>query len=454
MHTVIVTIPNGAVSYGLLRTGFLAALLSGGGVRVILLVPPYREEYYKKEFMGRTDVIVESAPTDRYKKFEERANRVLRQSIPTTTIYNRQMHAFYSKRGFVRWFWLCATRAMWLLGHVRPWRRFLRFLYSFSPCSAYMPIIDTHKPDLVFATTLYDRMDLGLMKAARRKGVRIVGMTKSWDSITSKCFLAVHPDHLLVQNELLRREAVSYMDYPEQRVTVCGIPQFDFYFHKNILMPRDEFLRTIGVAPTEHYVLFGGEGLDLFPGECEVLSALANAMGSDPRYARTKVLYRPHPNYPWCERASELSNVIVDMPGKRIQDTAGGWEFETDDIQHLVNSIFHADALITMASTLVLEAAILDRPSIGIAFDGEKKLPFYLSVERYYCTNHFSNVVATGAVRVVRDRAELLDAVAAYHANPALDTEGRRTLVREQVHFTDGKSAERLAFRIREILSL
>ncbi|MEY4747486.1 MAG: hypothetical protein RLZZ416_535 [Candidatus Parcubacteria bacterium] len=450
MNTVLITIPSAPLSQGFLRTDFLEHLRD---VRIVLIVPPFKKEYYAAEFRGRESIIVEAAP-EAYRKFEDIAHRLLRQSIPSTTISMRQMHAFYSKRGLARWSWFLSTRVLWLLGHIRLWRELLRKFYALAPYRAYEPLIERYKPDLVFATTLFDRMDLGLTRAARRRGIPIVGMPKSWDSLTSKCFTPMKPDLMLVQNEITKREAMAYSDMPEARLRVVGIPQFDFYFEKSLLKPREAFLREIGIAAGKRYVLFTGGGLALFPDECEVLSAIHERMSADPTLSDTVLVYRPHPNYGWCTEAASWSNIVIASSHKKVYATTGGWEFERDDLQYLFNSIYHADVVLHMASTLAIEIALLDRPMIGIACDGERQKPFYRSSERYYHTSHFEPMSASGGMKIARTVDEIMAAIIAYRRDPSLDAEGRKRIVREEVVYTDGKAAARIAKHIREILAI
>ena len=178
MKTILITIPSAPLSQGFLRTDFLEHLLHGD-VRVVLIVPEYRKAYYEQEFRGRERIVVEAAPEPPYKRFEDMVDRFLRQSIPTRTIANRQRHALATSTGIVRYVRFCGVRALWILGHLRAWREFLRFLYRFSPHRAYAPLLKRFTPDLVFVTTLFEPMDLGLIKAARRRGIAVVGMPKS-----------------------------------------------------------------------------------------------------------------------------------------------------------------------------------------------------------------------------------------------------------------------------------
>lgn len=421
----------------------------------MLLVPPFKKEYYTNQFSKRSNVVIEAAPMHRYKRVEDIVHRLLRQSIPSTTIYNRQMHALYGPKSVFRKVpSFIGTRILWILGHSRLWREFLRFLYSFSPYAAYLPLIDQYKPDLIFVTTLFDRMDLGLMKAARKRRVKTVGMPKSWDSITSKCFMPIKPSVMLAQNEIIKGEAIRFGDMPSESICVVGIPQFDFYF-KSMIVPRDEFLRTIGVPEGGKYILFTGGGLDLFPDECEVLGGIVKQMEKDPAYAGYSLVYRPHPNYGWCEGvASSSKRVIVASSYKRIRETASGWEFEQDDIRYLLNSLHHADVVLHMASTIAIETAVLDRPMVGIACDGATQKPFYRSSERYYSTDHYAVLARSGGMKIARTEEKIMESISLYLHDQSLDKKGRERIVKDELVYTDGKSGERIARKIREILTV
>ncbi len=453
MRTILITIPSAPLSQGFLRTNFLDTLLEGGDTRAVLLVPQYREDYYKEEFGTSPNIVIEAAPEPPYKRFEDRVDRFLRQSIPTRTIYNRQMHGLVSSTGTLRWARFCGVRILWMLGHLRAWRTFLRFLYGFSPYRAYLPLIDRLQPNLIFVTTLMDPMDLGLMKAARRRGTVVVGMPKSWDNLTSKCFMIAHPDHLLVQNSITKNEAVRYADFPESQITVCGVPQFDFYFQNDQIVPRDTFLEKIGLSSEDRYVLFAGEGTDIFVDECEVLEMISDLCSSDSALGGRKIAYRPHPNYRYCvQTLADRKNIVLAAAQKVLKNTGGGWEFEPADIRYLLSLLQHADAIMLVASTLAIEAALLDKPVIGIAFDGKINKPFFRSIRRYYHTTHFDNIVQTSGIRLAENISGLENILRTYIEHPSTDAGGRKRIVSEQVGFTDGKSAERIARALVQLL--
>jgi hypothetical protein len=66
------------------------------------------------------------------------------------------------------------------------------------------------------------------------------------------------------------------------------------------------------------------------------------------------------------------------------------------------------------------------------------------SARRYYSFTHYVNITNRGAVRVAQSPADMVRDIAAYLADPSLDSAGRRQVVLDQCQFTDGKSAERV----------
>jgi hypothetical protein len=80
-----------------------------------------------------------------------------------------------------------------------------------------------------------------------------------------------------------------------------------------------------------------------------------------------------------------------------------------------------------------------------VSFDGECDSDFVRSARRYYEFTHYVNITRHRAVRVATTPDDLVIDVNRYLADPSLDSEGRRRVVKEQCQFLDGRSAERVA---------
>ena len=143
---------------------------------------------------------------------------------------------------------------------------------------------------------------------------------------------------------------------------------------------------------------------------------------------------------------TNLPHVIIEKPFRDTVKVADGLAIDVmpEHQKHLGDTLCHADVVVNVASTISIEACIFDTPVVNICFDGPGESPYVKSARRYYSFTHYVNITSRDAVRVATSPAEMVDAVAAYLANPALDAAGRKQVVLDQCQFTDGRSAERV----------
>jgi CDP-glycerol glycerophosphotransferase (TagB/SpsB family) len=437
MKTIFITIFGGAIARNILRTDVLKILKSE--LKIILLVPNSKKEYYEKEFADK-NIIIESFP-GKIKKMDKLFFHLGFESLHTKTVTNRQKNYLKNTSDYKGYI---IRRIFWFFGQFKLFREFLRGFYYIIPSKNFRELLRKYKPILVFAPNSISPEDIQLLKEAKKKNIKTLGMVKSWDSLTSKTFLAVKPDHLIAHNEIIKKEAEVFSDYPQSRVFVSGVPQFDIYFDKKNILSREEFFKKIKADPSKKLIFFCASGGWIAPTDGDIAQILDQAIRSQKIKIPTQVLLRPHPKYEVDSKVKEYSNIIIDYPGKHLGLGLGSWEFEEDDMLHLLNSLYHCDLMINTVSTVTIEACIFDKPVINIAFDGFQKKPFFESVARFYTSNHYSNIVRTGGVSVVHDKEEMVEAINSYFLKPDINNNGRAKIVKEQCQFIDGKSGERI----------
>jgi CDP-glycerol glycerophosphotransferase (TagB/SpsB family) len=168
------------------------------------------------------------------------------------------------------------------------------------------------------------------------------------------------------------------------------------------------------------------------------------------------LLVRLHPRDD-LDRYDEFRGVphlIIEKPFKKTVKSGDGLDVDitADNQQHLADTLRHSDVVVTVASTIAIEASIFDTPVIDISFDGETPAEFAKSARRYYQFTHYANITRQGAAPVADTPEALVGHVSRYLGDRSLDREGRRRVVADQVQFTDGKSNERIAkFVIEEL---
>jgi CDP-glycerol glycerophosphotransferase (TagB/SpsB family) len=115
-----------------------------------------------------------------------------------------------------------------------------------------------------------------------------------------------------------------------------------------------------------------------------------------------------------------------------------------DDHARLTSSLAHADGCLNIASTLSLDAAILDRPVICLDFTTEPQSPRDMLYAEYGA-EHYAPLVASGGIRLAHSWEELLDLMTAAIDAPARDRHLRERMVEDECGPVDGHAAERVA---------
>jgi CDP-glycerol glycerophosphotransferase (TagB/SpsB family) len=111
----------------------------------------------------------------------------------------------------------------------------------------------------------------------------------------------------------------------------------------------------------------------------------------------------------------------------------------------------YSDVMVNYFSTLGLEAAICDVPTIHIGYD---KFTYHISPMAWSSTGarntHNQDQQRRAASKVVTSDEELVSAIETYLQNRALDREERREYALSECGYLDGKSMARLAELVAE----
>jgi hypothetical protein len=303
----------------------------------------------------------------------------------------------------------------------------------------YRPVlVIAANPGLVFS-------EVPLLRTARRRGVRSMAIDPSWDNFTNKLIPVRQVDRLVVWNEIMKAQAVSLHGYDPSAISVAGAPQFDLHFRART--PRAEFFARVGADPDRKLIALTTTPRSLYSHHDHVLRELVKAMESG-RLTNAQVLVRLHPRdeVDAYQEFAHTPHVIVEKPFRDTVTVADGLAIDVmpENQKHLGDTLFHADVVVNVASTISIEACIFDTPVVNINFDGPDASPYVKSARRYYSFTHYVNITSRGAVRVATSPEDLVRDVAAYLADPALDAAGRKQVVLDQCQFTDGRSAERV----------
>ncbi|MEW6577692.1 MAG: CDP-glycerol glycerophosphotransferase family protein [Chloroflexota bacterium] len=311
-------------------------------------------------------------------------------------------------------------------------------------------------PDLLWSTAYITSDEHAYVMAAHDLDIPVLASILSFDNLTSRTSYLQRFYHYTVWSEWMKQQLVRFYPhvFPEQ-VTVTGTPQFDFHRRKEYCLTRQETLALLGLAANVRYFVYGASTRQLAPEEPGLVRLLAQWISKDERLKNHKVIVRLHPLDDWTRWQSGngcLDSVIFSGAWTTRPDS-GGWAFITPEEQmRLVSLLIHADACINIASTIGLDAAVLDRPVIGIDFRNEPQAPRDLLYDEYY-TEHYLPLIESGAVKVASSWDQLMDLLNEAVLSPDRYQENRRQAVRKLCGVVDGHAATRLASTVLDLLT-
>jgi len=249
------------------------------------------------------------------------------------------------------------------------------------PLAAIEELFDRFMPVYcVVPTPLADPLCQEVVWACDAADVPCVLLQSGWADLSSSGRAYARTALLGCWGPQSRKYAAALQRVPRRRTELVGAP------HLDLLQPAstEEVGRlrgALGVHSRERLLLFGGaRQFD----EIRILRCLDAAI-SEGRLRRTKVVYRPHP---WRARRQhdssfleyQWSHVVLDpeMRQRYLQEQAEPGYLERHapafDMAYLSTLLSASDAVISAMSTLLVEALILDKPTMALAFsDGESR---------------------------------------------------------------------------------
>lgn len=313
----------------------------------------------------------------------------------------------------------------------------------------YGSLFEKYKPDVILITYPFSYHTYPILRRAAKKMIPIIAYVPSWDNLTSKWEVPAKFTKMIVWNQIMKNEAVEFLDYRPEDVQICGIPQFDLYADRSIIIPKKDFLKTIGADPKKKVLLYATGTPALYKDEAEIVEVIYEAMMEGKFSKPCQLLIRLHPRRDLKDfaRFEGKKDILVQTPGEASSAFAKSgyfWVSDIADYRILANTIANCDVMINIASTVTIEACILDKPVVNIGFDGKQQREYQESVRRYFDYTHYRPILESGGVKVAWSKDELIKIVNAYLENPTLDTEGRRKVVEEQCYKIDGRSLERM----------
>jgi hypothetical protein len=403
--TIFLTVQTGMVVRDLLRCGPLERVLAHPDARVVLLTPGARDPAFAAEFAHER---LTAVPLEPY--------------APTAMVWRLMNRRWRHAR----------TPAMADAVHR------LEQLLIPTP-SAYARLFDEYQPSLVVSGDPLRPGDANLIATARRRSIPSLGSVRSWDNILKH--LRTRPDALTVWNACNAREAVEVDRVRPHQVTQVGAPQLDVYFSADA--PQIT-AAELGLDPRKKTLLLATSSFTYDSDQTYLVDMLLEAIRNGDIRQPLQIVLRLHPDDKVGRylKYRHTPEVILDVPERFLATL--GWTMTQADLERMAALLRHTDVMVNFATTVTLEAAIVDTPTLLVAFSPIDPAEMQRYVVGLHFKMHYRSLVDRRLVPVAWDRDQLVSWVNRYLDDPTLYRPQRAAIVADWVQFTDGASGQRL----------
>lgn len=355
----------------------------------------------------------------------------------------RMMHDVLGNKGRNRAFYIRRKLARINKYALNKWIQFEEHIF-FPPPEEYIEYFNNSKPVLLLTTHAHLIKEAELISAAHRCGVPTLGIVRSWDNVHKG--IRSRPEKLTAWNEINKRELVKLEGYRPEDILITGAPQFDQYFLKENIKPRKQFFREKGLDEKRPLIFYASLGY-FFSGndETEWMDRLLELMDAGELTGYPQVICRLHPwsRYEHFEKYGSHPDVRLSYCNRYWP--ALTWYMTTEDMIDMANMLAHCDLVITPGSTVTLEAAIFNKPTLVPIFHTYQ----FERMKNYFNTwvlgKHFGRIEKLNLVPFAKTLEEFKPKINKCLSEPHWYREGRSQIVKDYIHFTDGKATERIA---------
>lgn len=293
-------------------------------------------------------------------------------------------------------------------------------------------------------------------REAKRSGLFVVAAITNYDNILNMGYRGFMPDYLAVWSKLMADDAMRLQHIPASRIEVTGPIQYDRYFAP-LPISREEFLCSKGLDPARKTILYaGGVNITRYF-EFYSLFVAPEKVGRRSPY---NLVIRPYPHVKllsspgWkileklfaraegvfmSNSLTESSDNLAEAELRRDLETTPG-------IDDLYCWLKYSDVLINYFSTISLEAAICDLPTIHVGYDSYQFGHRYDLTEGFHQRQtHNRRKLRLAAAKIAKDESELIKLLDQYLGDKTIDCENRHEYALSECEHMDGQSTTRLA---------
>jgi hypothetical protein len=446
-------VPSGFTARYFLRTEILPTLKQYD-IRIVIVTPNADEDYFREEFECEK-VFVEPFELEKVRSYRFRIQgltKMIRSFVgkkgADVTCLDTRLGIYLSQSGYSKVKKSLIKGMIYALRDSILLRKLWIFLeYRCINGNFHEHLFKKYRPVLLITSSLgnmwYDSL---IMHEAKQHGVKVLSVILSWDNPSTKGMGGAKANYVLVWTEKMKEELSAYFDVNSEKIHVGGIAHFDIYRQNQDIFDKERIFKRFGLNPDRKLILVGTKSPTSYPYNPDVVEILAEAIKKEKFAVPCQILVRLHPNH--FRSKGDLSKFHREMERYRgLQERYGHiyldvpevvsnklpMDMPREEIIKLASILRNTDVLVTMFSTLMLEASLCNVPVVNAGmFAHNVNLDIRDATAASF--PHISRVLATGGVRTCFTPEEMIRDINRYLIDPTLDKEGRERIVQNECY--------------------
>ncbi|OGD68221.1 hypothetical protein A2996_02150 [Candidatus Campbellbacteria bacterium RIFCSPLOWO2_01_FULL_34_15] len=446
--TIFIVTFHAYIAKNILNTDIFKILSKNNNLRIVIFVNENKVDYFKNLYQSDNVIIEGLNPVILLNNKHHFFNRVSKYLIDSHYLHYKRVQKKDTNKNFLKYLrFIFETLVVKIFSNTPYLYKVFRYSYiKFGYQNLLGLYFKKYNPNVIFCTDVFDMSNTIFSQEAKRNNVLTIGMVRSWDNCYSKGLLKVVSDKFIVNNETIKDELIKKQFVGDTPIFIGGLPQFDRFLREERQL-KEEFSKDIGVnLKNKKLIVFAPAGSILSDTDDQICEIIRDSIKNGKLLHNVHVHVRNHPNHPAdLDRFKSDDNFTIETPGRSFgNDNLKEKELTKEEGKHLADTLYNADLIIWVATTLGIDAVVFDKPQIVINFDGFEKREYYHSVKKYHDEDHMKKMLDLGGATVVNNPEELIFWINQYLSNPSLNRDKRKLMAEQQLWKLDGKSGERI----------
>lgn len=348
------------------------------------------------------------------------------------------------------WVYYAIYQLIKIAPFIRTW--FLRYEDRLLRSDTADALIKEIEAGLVVATYPVNISEAILLRAAKKQQVKTAIHLLSWDNISCKGHFPALADRYIAWGHVMKEEFKDYYNIQDDHIYSCGVPHFDEHIKVRNQPNYKPFIKELGLNPEAPYLFVAMSSPIFAPRGIDIVEWLSREVTADRFGADMQLIVRPHPqnvdkkmgDRTWLPRLEAIRNQRVSVDYPSVVESNLPWSMQHSDMLRLSNLLVGCAVCLNFGSTVSIDALMIGRPVVVIAFDGEDKLPWYISGSRQMDYVHYNKLIQLGGIRVAWSYDGLCKELSRYLQHPDSDAELRQFTLSTECGEDDGKATERV----------